>query len=124
MGFPEDTNETLQNSYDMMNELELDKNGCSTLMPFPGTSLFKQVVKDKLFVKKINYDEIWKNPISMNQDEFLIKPYNMSLDDLQKWRKKFDQLITKYWINSYLPKPIPGKYSDKRTGMAPRIIYN
>ena len=35
----------------MMDELQLDKAAVSTLMPFPGTALFKQVVKDKLFIR-------------------------------------------------------------------------
>ena len=89
IGFPEDTNETLQKTYDFLHELQLDKNGISTLIPFPGTTLFKQVVKEKLFVNDINLDELWKTPMDLDQSKFLIKPYNMSLDDLYKWRNKF-----------------------------------
>ena len=38
MGFPEDTDETLQNSYNMMEELELDNYSVQTVIPFPETS--------------------------------------------------------------------------------------
>ena len=27
----------------------------------------------------------------------LIKPHNMSIDSLQKWRQKFDDIKMKYW---------------------------
>ena len=97
MGFPEDTNDTLQDTYDMMQELQLDKMAVNTAVPFPGTTLFKQVIKDKLLVNKWNLDELWKTPISYQQGDFIIKPYNMSLEDLAIWRKKFDDLRYKFW---------------------------
>jgi len=123
MGFPEDTNETLQRTYDMMDELQLDKAGVATLMPFPGTALFKQVVKDKLFIDDWNLDKLWKTPISLAQAEFVIKPYNMSLDDLYKWREKFDVMLVKYWKTSPSPKqPGRGLTLDK-DGVKPRLGY-
>ena len=97
MGFPEETNETLQDTYDMMEELQLDKSSVSTLIPFPGTALFKQVVKHKLLIRDWNLDELWKTPISQAQREFIVKPFNMSLDDLHKWREKFDKILIKHW---------------------------
>ena len=97
MGFPEDTNETLQQTYDMMDELQLDKMTCTTLIPFPGTALYKQVIKDNLLVHNWNIDELWKTPISHAQGEILIKPYNLKIDDLYKWREKFDNIRYQYW---------------------------
>ena len=100
----------------MMEELQLDKSTVATLMPFPGTKLFNQVVKDKLFIKKdTNYDELWKNPISLVQRDFVIKPYNMSVEDLYKWREKFDKIRTKHWKTN--PKKVPDFQSN-----APRLI--
>ncbi|MDP7195243.1 MAG: radical SAM protein, partial [SAR202 cluster bacterium] len=103
MGFPEDTDETLKNSYDMINELQLDRTSVNVAVPLPGTALFKQVVKDKLFVDPPNLDELWKEPIGLGQSDFIIKPYNMSLDDLYKWRTKFDSLDVKYWKTNSNP---------------------
>ena len=123
MGFPEDTNETLKNTYDMMDELQLDKAGVSTLMPFPGTALFKQVVKDKLFIRSWNLDDLWKTPISHGQTEFVIKPYNMSLDDLYKWREKFDVMLVKYWKTSSNPGQPGRNLSLDNDGVAPRLTY-
>jgi magnesium-protoporphyrin IX monomethyl ester (oxidative) cyclase len=101
MGFPEDTDETLQNSYDMMNELKLDNYSIQTVIPFPGTKLFKQVVKDKILLGDWKLDELWRTPIALGQygqkKAFLIQPYNMSIDALHKWREKFDKIKMKYW---------------------------
>ncbi len=123
MGFPEDTNETLKNSYDIMDELQLDKSGCSTLIPFPETALFKQVVKDKLFIRDWNLDELWKTPISHGQAEFVIKPYNMSLDDLYKWRIKFDEMQVKYWKTNPGPATLGRNLKQDANGVAPRFSY-
>ncbi len=101
MGFPEDTEQTLQNSYNMMEDLELDNYSVQTVIPFPETALFKQVVKEKILLGDWNLDDLWKTPITHGQygqkDGFLIKPHNMSLDNLYKWRLKFDEIKMKYW---------------------------
>ena len=97
MGFPEETNETLQHSYELMNEIQLDIMQMFTVIPFPGTSLFNQAVKDNLLIGNWNMDDLWKTPISHAVGEFLIKPYNMEIEDLRKWRKKFDNIRLKFW---------------------------
>ena len=104
MGFPEETNETLQDTYDLIEEIKPDKFVVNYAMPFPGTALFKQVVKDNLFVRKWKLEDLWKFPMVIAQDEFIIKPYNMSLDDLIIWRAKFKNMYTKYWITNPIKK--------------------
>ena len=55
----------------MIEDPQLDKATVATLIPFPGTKLFKQVVKDRLFIKENeNYDELWKTPQSLVQRDF------------------------------------------------------
>jgi radical SAM superfamily enzyme YgiQ (UPF0313 family) len=123
MGFPEDTNETLKSTYDMMDELQLDKVSVGTLMPHPGTNLFNQVVKNKLFIHNWNLDELWKTPISQSQGEFIIKPFNISLDDLYKWREKFDKMLIKYWKTNPNPATLERKLAFDSAGRAPRVTY-
>jgi len=116
MGFPEETNETLQSTYDMMHELQLDNYSVQTVIPFPGTKLFKQVVKDKILLGDWKLDELWKTPITLGQKDFLIQPYNMSIDALHKWREKFDKIKMQYWtIESKKTK-----YTSS-SGLAPRL---
>jgi len=123
MGFPEDTNETLKNTYDMMNELQLDRASVGTLMPFPETALFKQVVKDKLFIRNWNLDELWKTPISHGQSEFVIKPYNMTIDDLHTWRGKFDKIHLKYWKTNPGSPVLGNNLSLDNSGVIPRYTH-
>jgi hypothetical protein len=92
-------------------------------MPFPGTALFKQVVKDKLFIRSWNLDDLWKTPISHAQSEFLIKPYNMSVDDMYKWRKKFDIMQIKYWNTNPNAPRIARNLSLDKDGVVPRMAY-
>ena len=122
MGFPEDTNETLQSTYDMLEEIHLDTAAVHPLQPFPGTALFKQVIKDKLLLHNWNLDELWKTPISVAHSDFLIKPYTMSVDELYKWRNKFDIMGTKYWKTN--PNPVTGGQglNPDKDGIVPRRI--
>ena len=107
----------------MMEELQLDKSSVSTLMPFPGTALFKQVVKDKLFINDMNLDELWKTPMDLDQYKFLIKPYNMSVDDLYKWRNKFDSIRVKFWKINPERAQLGLNLSLNEEGVAPRHNY-
>ncbi|MDP7194705.1 MAG: radical SAM protein [SAR202 cluster bacterium] len=127
MGFPEDTNETLQKSYDMIDELELDQPSVEALIPLFGTPLFKQVVKDKdkLLIDDWNLDEVWKTPLNQAQSKFVIKPYNMSVDDLYEWRQKFDKLQVKHWKTNIKQVKILSNHNigPDSTGVFPRVIH-
>lgn len=96
MGFPEETNETMQEMLDMINDLKLDRNWVGTLIPFPGTPVFDQCVRDNLFIENIDVNNLWKTPVRAHQSGSVIKPYNMSLDDLDRWRKLFIDIRFKY----------------------------
>ena len=79
-----------------MNELKLDRMVANNLIAFPGTKLFEQVKKEGLFIKEIDFDNLWKTPITHAQSEFIIKPYKMSIEQLDEWRLKFDEIRYKY----------------------------
>jgi anaerobic magnesium-protoporphyrin IX monomethyl ester cyclase len=96
MGFPEDTNETLQETQDMIDELQLDRNWVGTIIPFPGTPIFEQCVRDNLFIEDIDIENLWQVPMRAHQSGSVIKPYNMSIDELQSWREKFIDIRFKY----------------------------
>ncbi|WP_082696217.1 B12-binding domain-containing radical SAM protein [Aquitalea pelogenes] len=96
MGFPEDTNETLQETMDMIDELQLDRNWVGTLIPFPGTPVFDQCVRDKLFIEDIDMGNLWRAPVRAHQEGCVIKPYDMSLEELFDWRRKFIDIRFKY----------------------------
>ncbi len=95
IGMPEDTKTTLSETYKMIEEIDVDQPCLFNLRPFPGTRVFDQALKDKLFTDNFNIDSIWKMDTLhySNNKIFFIKPYNMSLKGLQEFRCEFDDLI-------------------------------
>lgn len=93
MGFPEETEETLEQTRKLIVELSLDVNAVSTLIPFPKTAVHDQAKRDGLLL--INMDQVWQgydyfDP--QNKDRFFIQPYKTSLSTLQKYRNTFDSM--------------------------------
>jgi radical SAM superfamily enzyme YgiQ (UPF0313 family) len=95
IGLPEDTRETLMESYEMIKEIDIDEVYVTNLMPFPGTSVFQQAAKDHIFVDEIESDKLWQTPgfHYHNNNKFYIKPYKMEIEELGEYRKIFDDLI-------------------------------
>ena len=95
MGFPEDTRETLEDTYRLIMELELDLNYVLTLIPFSGSAVFEQARKDNLFTRALDCENLWTGKYifdGLQRESFYIKPYNMTLDDLAEYREKFNKL--------------------------------
>jgi radical SAM superfamily enzyme YgiQ (UPF0313 family) len=104
VGFPEETPETMEDQYRMMSELQLDRMCSLVLIPFPGTEIFKQAVRDDLFVKKVDLDNMWKTPMSHAQEDFVLKPYNMTIEELHEYRAKLESIRYKYSRKNLLPQ--------------------
>lgn len=94
MGFPEDTYQTLMETYYMIEDLKLDKVFVCNLLPFPGTRIFEQAVRDNLFIKEIDIKNLWKERmVADDLNKFFIKPYKMEIGELFEFRKKLNKLI-------------------------------
>jgi len=94
MGFPEDTRETLMETYNMILELGLDINNVFNLIPFPGTKVFQQALSEDLFLEKNSFNNFWEGKLDLNalQKPFYIKPYDLTVDELLEFRHRFDEL--------------------------------
>lgn len=94
MGFPEDTCETLEDTRKMIIDLQLDFNQVSTLLPFPGTRVFEQAYKDGLLLQNYDASRLWTGEICLDATriDFFLKPYDMTLNELKKYRSIFDNL--------------------------------
>jgi len=94
MGFPEDTPETLEETRKMIHDLAPDMADVFTLIPFPGTRVFQQAIKDKLFIAQIDEPRLWDGSLRLDTKgaQFYLKPYAMSLEDLTTWRRIFDEI--------------------------------
>ncbi|MBF0245585.1 MAG: B12-binding domain-containing radical SAM protein [Planctomycetes bacterium] len=95
MGFPEETHQTLADTWDMIEEMHIDDIYVNNLLPFPGTKLYAQCVRDNLLLK-VAPRNIWQADfLYMNgNDEFFIKPYAMTVEELAVYRKRFNVLLT------------------------------
>lgn len=100
VGFPEETTQTLQDTYEMIRQLDIDFYNVSLATPFPGTSLFKQCLKDGLL---INYNGGWDqwnlftaNLLStQDNDVNFINPYNLSISELNAFQRDVNDLCQK-----------------------------
>lgn len=95
MGMPEDTAQTLSETYTMIQKIDVDKPIVMNLLPFPGTKLFEQAVRDKLFFDDFDPEQAWSMDTLYfaGNKNFFIKPYAMTMDELADFRKRFDNLI-------------------------------
>ncbi|MBA4416596.1 MAG: hypothetical protein C0392_01605 [Syntrophus sp. (in: bacteria)] len=96
MGFPEDTPQTLQDTYDLLVELKADLNYVFNLIPFPGTKVFDQAKKEGLSLTTFSEEQIWKGEIDLDPvqkvQQYYLKPKNMSFEQLDYYRDKFNEI--------------------------------
>ncbi len=96
MGFPEDTSATLQDTYDLLMELNADLNYVFNLIPFPGTRLFEQARSEGLLLGHFDTSSLWRgeadlDPVQKTQ-QYYLKPRNMSFEEMDIYREKFNHI--------------------------------
>ncbi|NEV60551.1 B12-binding domain-containing radical SAM protein [Thiorhodococcus minor] len=98
MGFPEDTDETLRDTMAMIERLGVDLVDIFTLIPYPGTRVFEQAMRDGLFVGEVERTALWSGHYGLDNQSsaFYLKPYALSLDDLSRWRTAFDAVSRRH----------------------------
>lgn len=104
IGMPEETKETLMETYNIIKEINVDRVYLQTIIPFPGTKVHEQAVRDKLLVN-IDPEEFYKSDAlyTTNYNRFFIKHYNLDIEDLQKFRKECEYLIAEQKFNKLSP---------------------
>ena len=95
IGMPEDTRETLKETYEMIQEINIDDPYVTNLIPFPGTAVFEQALRDKLFIENLDFTNLWRmDGFHYHENKrFYIKPYRLELKELEEFRGKFDALL-------------------------------
>tara|TARA_B100000315_G_scaffold136259_1_gene125552 strand:+ start:6629 stop:6994 length:366 start_codon:yes stop_codon:yes gene_type:complete len=121
MGFPEDTNETLQETYDLIVDMKPDRANVGILTPYPGTPIFDQCIKDDLFIRKFDLEDYWRTPFRPHQGEVVIKPYDMSLEELDLWQQRFENIRYKFFglYNTLFKLPVGYMRDDQ--GLVQRV---
>ena len=94
IGMPYETHETLDQTYEMIQKIDVDRIYIQNIIPFSGTQVFAQAVRDNLLVD-VDTENLYQSDSMYitNYDRFFIKPYQLELDDLRRFRKKCDELI-------------------------------
>jgi predicted metallo-beta-lactamase superfamily hydrolase len=90
----------------------------SHVNPLPGTKLFEQCTRDKLFTQDEDASVLWRGGIAMKLNgpkEFFIKPYGMEIEKLQEYDEKIKGLIAQ--------KNAAWEKHKKETGNFPIQIY-
>jgi anaerobic magnesium-protoporphyrin IX monomethyl ester cyclase len=93
IGMPEDTKESLEISCRLIADLDTDDIALSIATPYPGTKLFEQCTRDKLFLSDIDCDRLYETDwySHANVNRFYLKPYKLDLDTLGAYR---DRILT------------------------------
>jgi radical SAM superfamily enzyme YgiQ (UPF0313 family) len=98
IGFPEETEETLKETVQMIRELGLDFVNVFNLVPFPGTRVFQQCLENGLLVEDVDTRSLWRGTFNLDPTKdkgFYIKPFSLEVEDLQRYRQEIDELILK-----------------------------
>lgn len=94
MGMPEETPETLMDTYNMVREIHVDKVLLMNIVPFPCTKLYEQAKRDNLLTDP-DTENAYKaaDRYFTNTRKFFIKPYKMELSELLEFRDKFEKML-------------------------------
>ena len=105
MGYPQETKETLKETYDMIKKISpsLDQITIFDFIPYPGTEIFEYCKNKGLIDIPLNnlynietfssYNGRDKFSNYDGCDDSLIKPYKLEMDELKKFRKEAYKLV-------------------------------
>ncbi len=94
IGMPEETQETLEETYNMIKYMNVDKVHLMNIIPFPSTEVFEQAKRDNILIG-IDPDNMYKadDLYFKNFDRYFVQPYELSLQELNDFRARCDSLI-------------------------------
>ncbi len=111
IGMPQETLETLQETYEMIRKLPFDKINVNFVAPYPGTELFSYCAQHNMLkYKQLDYVDIEVFQDSDTYPHF--KPHNLTMDDLVIFRQKCFDCMAKKRRNSGLPENYPLRFKE------------
>lgn len=94
IGMPEETHETLEATYRMIERIRPDKTIVMNLVPFPGTEVYEQALRDNLLVggqpEKLYLAD---DRYFTNYDQVFLKPYALDVNDIRAFRSRCQRLL-------------------------------
>lgn len=111
IGMPGETKKTLEETYQMIKKLTLDKIGMYFVFPYPGTELFYYCLKHKLLPHNVvDYTDI--EIFQDTDDKPHIKPPNISVQELIQFREKCLDYMKQKRVSFKFPENYPLRYND------------
>ena len=94
IGMPEETRESLEETYRMIERIEAHKTIIMNLVPFPGTAVFQQAVRDHLLTG-VDPERLYlaNDRYFTNYDQIFLKPYALDCDEIGRFRERCDRLL-------------------------------
>jgi radical SAM superfamily enzyme YgiQ (UPF0313 family) len=117
IGLPEETEETLNETYQLITSFPLDRYSLFYALPIPGTRLYDQCLKDRLFIED-NYYDLDSLVSQRNVGEMVkglptIKPYNLEVSKLVEFKEKVLDYMNQKRKNSSVPMSSPLRFKKK-----------
>ena len=88
IGYPQETKETLKETYEMIKRIPIEQVGIFFLALYPGTTIFKYCQDNNLISYSPNNLHNIDTLYYYENDAPLIKPYQLKIEDLIEFRKK------------------------------------
>jgi anaerobic magnesium-protoporphyrin IX monomethyl ester cyclase len=94
IGMPEETHATLEATYRMIERIRPDKTLVMNLVPFPGTEVFAQALRDDLLVGG-EPQQLYRadDRYFTNYDQVFLKPYALEVDEIRAFRRRCQRLL-------------------------------
>lgn len=109
IGMPQETYETLEETYKMIKELPLDTFGVFFATPYLGTELFNYCLKHNLLPYKVE-DYVNVDDLQLGAMRPHFKPHKLTEEDLLRFQKKSYDYLKKKRMASGLPHNYPLRY--------------
>ena len=93
---PEESLQTLEDTYRMIEQIDVDRVYIQNIVPFSGTAVFEQAVRDGLLVD-VDIRELYKTDALYitNYDRIFIKPYALEPEQLRQFCARCDASIAR-----------------------------
>jgi radical SAM superfamily enzyme YgiQ (UPF0313 family) len=109
IGFPEETEESLSETLEFMDNLNIDFPALNILRPTLGTDLFEQCYQDRLFTYEFDKSRLWTGEHETLHSQygdmgFFIKPYKLTMEKLIEYDVKMNNVVKKKMRNWAIAK--------------------
>jgi radical SAM superfamily enzyme YgiQ (UPF0313 family) len=94
IGLPEETKETLEDTYNMIKKINFKKTLVKNIVPYPGTPLYEQVMRDNLLINTSPSDMYKAEGMYLTHCDLVnVQPYNLDLEYLLNFKKRCAKMI-------------------------------